>query len=142
MSNAPYLLPQGRKGFRMGDSTVVDSMVKDSLWCACDDQHMGMTAELVAEKHSISREMQDAYALEPHRRAVMVMSAGKAKELGLKPMVTIKVQAMSGVAPKWIMLAPVIGVRRDAKKGVAAFAWVGGNSVALTVERGQSCHSR
>ncbi len=43
MSNAPYLLPQGRKGFRMGDSVVVDSMVKDGLWCACEDYHMGIT---------------------------------------------------------------------------------------------------
>src|ERR1700710_836125 len=69
MSNAPYLLPQGRKGFRMGDAKVVDSMVQDGLWCACDDQHMGMTGERVAEKHSITREQQDAYALESHRRA-------------------------------------------------------------------------
>jgi len=43
MSNAPYLLPQGRKGFRMGDSAVVDSMVKDGLWCACENYHMGLT---------------------------------------------------------------------------------------------------
>ena len=56
MSNAPYLLPQGRKGFRMGDAAVVDSMVKDGLWCACEDFHMGMTGELVAEKHGITRE--------------------------------------------------------------------------------------
>jgi acetyl-CoA C-acetyltransferase len=182
MTNAPYLLPQGRKGFRMGDSAVVDSMVKDGLWCACDDQHMGMTGELVAEKHSITREMQDAFALESHRRAVaawregrfdaevvpvsvpgrkgavsifdkdesvredasldalaalrpafkkdgtvtagnapgvndaaaalVVMSVAKAAELGLKPMVTIRAQAMSGVAPRWVMLAPVIGVQK------------------------------
>ena len=186
MSNAPYLLPQGRKGFRMGDSVVVDSMVKDGLWCACEDFHMGMTGELVAEKHSITREMQDAYALSSHKKAAaawregrfdaevipvsvpgkkgavtvvtkdesvredaslealaalkpafkkdgtvtagnapgvndaaaaaVVMSASKAKELGLKPMVTIKAQAMSGVAPKWVMLAPVIGVQRVLKK--------------------------
>ncbi|GGG82632.1 thiolase family protein [Edaphobacter dinghuensis] len=181
MSNAPYLLPQARKGLRMGDATVVDSMVRDGLWCACEDWHMGMTAELVAEKHGITREMQDAYALESHRRAsaawregrfdaevipvsvqgkkgatvvtrdesvredaslealatlrpafkkdgtvtagnapgvndaaaaVVVMSAAKAAALGLKPMVTIRAQAMSGVAPRWVMLAPVIGVQR------------------------------
>src|SRR6202048_5103574 len=76
MTNAPYLLPQGRKGFRMGDSAVVDSMVKDGLWCACDDQHMGMTGELVAEKHSITREMQDAYALESHRKAAAAWCEG------------------------------------------------------------------
>lgn len=143
---------------------------------------MGMTGELVAEKHGITREQQDAYALESHRRAsaawregrfdaevvpvsvpgkkgavtvfardesvrddaslealaalkpafkkdgtvtagnapgvndaaaaVVVMSAARAKELGLKPMVTIRAQAMSGVAPRWVMLAPVIGVQR------------------------------
>src|SRR3984893_14115645 len=69
MTNAPYLLPQGRKGFRMGDSVVVDSMVKDGVWCACEDYHMGITGENVAEKHSITREEQDAYALASHRKA-------------------------------------------------------------------------
>ena len=182
MSNAPYLLPQGRKGFRMGDATVVDSMVKDGLWCACEDFHMGMTGELVAEKHGITREMQDAYALESHRRAsaawnegrftaevmpvsvpgkknattlferdesirtdasmealaalrpafkkdgtvtagnapgvndaaaaVVVMSAAKARSMGIEPMATIRAQAASGVAPKWVMLAPVTGVQK------------------------------
>ncbi len=183
MTNAPYLLPEGRKGFRMGDATVVDSMVRDGLWCACEDWHMGMTGELVAEKHGITREQQDAYALESHRRAsaawregrfdaevvplnvpgrkggepvifsrdesvrddaslealaalkpafkeggtvtagnapgvndaaaaVVVMSAVRAKKLGLTPMVTIRAQAMSGIAPRWVMLAPVIGVQR------------------------------
>src|SRR6201996_5613321 len=63
MSNAPYLLPNARKGFRMGNAQAVDSMVHDGLWCACDDQHMGMTGELVADKHSITCEQQDAYAL-------------------------------------------------------------------------------
>src|SRR5579871_4856252 len=77
MSNAPYLLPQGRKGFRMGDSVVVDSMVKDGLWCACEDFHMGMTGELVAEKHSITREMQDAYALSSHRKAAAAWKEGR-----------------------------------------------------------------
>jgi len=181
MSNAPYLLPGGRKGYRMGDGAVVDSMVRDGLWCACEDFHMGMTGELVAEKHSISREEQDAYALASHRKAaaawregrfdaevvpvevkskkgsvmvtrdesvredasmealaalkpafkkdgtvtagnapgvndaaaaLVVMSAEKAKQLGLKPMATIRAQATSGVAPKWVMLAPVSGVKK------------------------------
>src|ERR1700758_4465168 len=69
MKNAPYLLPGARKGLRMGDVSMVDSMVKDGLWCACEDYHMGITGENVAEKHSITREEQDAYALESHRRA-------------------------------------------------------------------------
>ena len=77
MTNAPYLLPQGRKGFRMGDSVVVDSMVKDGLWCACEDYHMGITGENVAEKLSITREEQDAYALASHRKASAAWKEGR-----------------------------------------------------------------
>jgi acetyl-CoA C-acetyltransferase len=183
MSNASYLLPAARKGFRMGDSAAVDSMIRDGLWCACEDFHMGMTAELVAEKFAIGRAEQDAFALESHRRAaeatrdgrfaveiasvtlpgrkgdaptlfardesiredasqealaklrpafkpdgtvtagnapgvndaaaaVVVMSAACARSLGLKPMVTIRAQATSGVAPRWVMMAPVTGVQK------------------------------
>ncbi len=188
MSNTPYLLPQGRNGFRMGDAKVVDSMIHDGLWEIYNDFHMGATGELVAEKHNITREEQDAYALESHRRAdaaakegrfasqilavdipskkkgeapakfdhdesvrpdasiealralkpafkkdgtvtagnapgvndgaaaVVVMSARRANELGLQPMVHVRAQATSGVDPKWVMLAPVIGVRRVLEK--------------------------
>src|SRR6516165_7539729 len=192
MTNAPYLLPAARKGMRMGDSAAVDSMIRDGLWCACENWHTGMTGELVAEKHSFTREQQDAFALESHRRAsaawregrfdaevvpvevpgkkgtvtvvkrdesvrddaadnpaaalealralkpafrkdgtvtagnapgvndaaaaVVVMSAARAKELGLKTLVTIKAQATSGVAPKWVMLAPVTGVQKVLKR--------------------------
>lgn len=194
MSNAPYLLPQARRGFRMGDSIAVDSMIRDGLWCACEDFHMGVTAELVAEKFSITRAEQDAYALESHRRAtaasregrfaveitsvtlpsnsssirrnaaptifshdesvrddavdhpaaalaalsalrpafksdgtvtagnapgvndaaaaVVVMSAARALSLGLEPLATIRAQATTGVAPKWVMLAPISGVQK------------------------------
>src|SRR5271156_2682061 len=77
MSNAPYLLPQGRRGFRMGDSVVVDSMVKDGLWCACEDYHMGITGENVAEKHSITRAEQDAFALASHRKASAAWKEGR-----------------------------------------------------------------
>jgi len=76
MSNAPYLLPHARKGLRMGDSAVVDSMVRDGLWCSCNDFHMGQTAELIADKHSITREEQDAFALESHRRAAHAWNSG------------------------------------------------------------------
>jgi acetyl-CoA C-acetyltransferase len=187
MSNAPYLLPAARKGFRMGDNTAIDSMIRDGLWCACDDQHMGMTAELVAEKYGITREQQDAFALESHRRAtaawregrfdqevvpvtlppkkggapivfrrdesvredasldalaalkpafkkegsvtagnapgvndaasaLVIMSSRKASALGIEPMVRIRAQAVSGVEPKWVMMAPVIGIRRVLEK--------------------------
>ncbi|MGA1983898.1 MAG: acetyl-CoA C-acyltransferase [Acidobacteriaceae bacterium] len=194
MSNAPYLLPHARRGFRMGDSTVVDSMIHDGLWCACEDAHMGIAAERVAERYCISRAQQDAYALESHARAasasraghfaveitavtlpsnatarrndtapvvfsrdegirddavdkpsaaltalaalrpafkpdgtvtagnapgvndaaaaVVVMSAARAASLSLKPLATIRAQATTGVAPKWVMMAPVTGVEK------------------------------
>lgn len=184
MSNAPYLLPQGRNGFRMGDSVVVDSMVHDGLWDAFNDYHMGITGDNVAEKYGITREEQDEYALNSHRKAstargegrfvaeivpveipakkkgaaptvmdadesirddasmealralkpafkkdgtvtagnapgvndagaaVVVMSAAKAAALGLTPLVRIKAQATSGVDPKWVMMAPVTGIRK------------------------------
>ena len=70
MTNCPYLLPELRQGRRMGNTPAVDSMIHDGLWDAFEDFHMGMTAELVAEKYAISRQQQDRYALESHRRAV------------------------------------------------------------------------
>jgi len=182
MTNAPYLLPQGRQGFRMGNSSVVDSMVHDGLWDVYNDFHMGITAEKVAEKYGISREEQDRFALESHRKAaaaraegrfqaevvpvevagrkgavtvcdrdesiraeltlealaalkpafqkdgtvtagnapgvndaaavVMLMPASRAKALGLTPMAVIRGQATSGVAPEWVMMAPVTGVQK------------------------------
>ena len=77
MSNAPYLLPNARAGFRMGNSQAVDSMIQDGLWDVYNDYHMGQTAEKVAEKHSITREEQDAYAVESHRRAAAAWDAGR-----------------------------------------------------------------
>jgi acetyl-CoA C-acetyltransferase len=184
MTNAPYLLPQGRSGFRLGNAVAVDSMVHDGLWDAFNNYHMGITAENVAEKYNITREEQDEYALNSHRKAasawkecrfssqvvpvevpakkkgqqpvlverdesiredaslealralkpafkkdgtvtagnapgvndaaaaLVVMSAKKAAELGLKPLVTIRAQASSGVDPKWVMMAPVTGVQK------------------------------
>jgi acetyl-CoA C-acetyltransferase len=184
MTNAPYLLPQGRSGFRMGNAVAVDSMVHDGLWDIYNDYHMGVTGENVAEKYNITREEQDEYALNSHRKAaaawnecrfasqvvpvevpakkkgqpptiverdesiredasiealralkpafkkdgtvtagnapgvndaaaaVVVMSARKAAELGLEPMVRIRAQATSGVDPKWVMMAPVTGVQK------------------------------
>ena len=184
MTNTPYLLPQGRSGFRMGNATVVDSMIQDGLWEIYNDYHMGITGEHVAEKHGITREQQDQYALNSHRKAaaawracylrsqvlpvelpakkkgdapsifdrdesvredasiealralkpafkkdgtvtagnapgvndgaaaVVVMSAAKAASLGLTPMVHVRAQATSGIDPKWVMLAPVLGIQR------------------------------
>jgi acetyl-CoA C-acetyltransferase len=184
MTNAPYLLPQARKGYRLGNAQIVDSMVHDGLWDIYNDYHMGITGENVAEKYNISREEQDEFAVNSHRKAVsaikecrfksqivpveipakkkgaaptifdkdespredttiellralkpafkkdgtvtagnapgvndgaaavVVTSAKRAGELGVKPMVRIVAQATSGVEPKWVMMAPVEAVRK------------------------------
>jgi len=70
MTNAPYLLPQARKGYRLGNAQVIDSMVHDGLWDIYNDYHMGITGENVAEKYGITREEQDQFALNSHRKAV------------------------------------------------------------------------
>jgi len=70
MTNAPYLLPQARKGFRMGNVEAVDSMVRDGLWDVYNNYHMGITGENVAEKYGISREEQDEFAVNSHRKAL------------------------------------------------------------------------
>ena len=70
MTNAPYLLPQARKGYRLGNGKVIDSMVHDGLWDIYNDYHMGITGENVAEKYGITREQQDEFAVNSHRKAV------------------------------------------------------------------------
>ncbi len=186
MTNAPYLLPQLRAGLRLGHGKVLDSMIQDGLWDSFENFHMGMTAELVADKYQITRPRQDAYAVESHRRALdaikscrfkdeivpisipqkkgpaiefaidespredtsldalaklkpafkpdgtvtagnapgtndgaaalVVTSADTAKELGKSPMACIVGQAVSGVEPKWVMMAPVSAVQSLLKK--------------------------
>ena len=184
MTNAPYLLPQARKGYRLGNAQIVDSMVHDGLWDIYNNYHMGITGENVAEKYTISREQQDEFAVSSHRKALaaikecrfksqivpveipakkkgepptlfekdespredttievlrslkpafkkdgtvtagnapgvndgaaalVVTSAQRAAELGVKPMVRIVAQATSGVDPQWVMMAPVGAVRK------------------------------
>jgi acetyl-CoA C-acetyltransferase len=186
MSNCPYLLPQARSGYRIGNGVVVDSMVHDGLWDAYENFHMGMTGELVAEKYGITREEQDQFALESHHKAVrarkscffeaqilpievpqkkgdplvikhdespredttlealaklkpafkkdgtvtagnapgtndgaaavIVTSERNAANLGKTPMARIVAQAVSGVEPKWVMMAPVEAVEKLLKK--------------------------
>jgi acetyl-CoA C-acetyltransferase len=70
MTNAPYLLPQARKGYRLGNAQIVDSMVNDGLWDIYNNYHMGITGENVAEKYGIKREEQDEFALNSHRKAL------------------------------------------------------------------------
>ncbi len=187
MSNAPYLLTKAREGYRMGNGAMIDSMIHDGLWDVYNDYHMGCTGEVVAEKFCVSREQQDEYALNSHRKAaaaikagrfkeeivpveipqrkgapvifdtdesvredtsiealanlkpafkkeagtvtagnapgvndgasaVVVTSAGKAKELGVAPMARIVAQSVSGVEPAMVMMAPVEAIRKLLKK--------------------------
>ncbi|MCF8032708.1 MAG: acetyl-CoA C-acetyltransferase [Desulfarculaceae bacterium] len=185
MSNAPYLLPQARTGQRMGDGKAVDSMVHDGLWDHINDFHMGMSAELCAEKYGVSRTDQDLFAFEsyekslkaaqegrfesqivpveiPQRKgepkvvakdeglmapdldrlsglrtvfkkdgtvtagnasslndgaaAVVVMSADKAKELGVTPMVKVGAQGAAGIDPKYVLVAPIWSIPKVAAK--------------------------
>ncbi len=180
MSNAPYLLPEARNGVRLGHGRLLDSMVHDGLWDIYEDFHMGITAELVAEKFELGRDEQDAYAAESHRRAaeateagrfdeekfvvelpqrkgdplrfstdetiragttaesiggmrpafkkdgtvtaanasaindgaaaLVVMSADKAKALGITPLARISGYATGGTEPKWVMMAPEVSI--------------------------------
>jgi acetyl-CoA C-acetyltransferase len=186
MSNAPYLLPRVREGLRMGNGTLVDSMITDGLWCSFENCHMGISGEVVAEKYTVGRIEQDRYAVESHMRAfqatregwfrdeilavsirqkkgsplvvdndesiredttvealgalkpafkqdgtvtagnapgvndgaaaVVIMSAERAKMLGLLPMARVVGQATSGLAPKMVMMTPVEAVRKVASK--------------------------
>jgi acetyl-CoA C-acetyltransferase len=77
MNGGPYLLRRARFGYRLGDGELVDSTVADGLWCAIEGCHMGTHAERVAAARAVSREDQDAYALESHRRAIAAMDAGR-----------------------------------------------------------------
>src|SRR5262245_22999709 len=80
MTNAPYLLPKAREGMRLGHAELIDSMVHDGLWEAYEDYHMGCCGETVAETYVVTREQQDAFALESHRRAIAAIKAGKFKD--------------------------------------------------------------
>src|SRR5512132_3023611 len=80
MSNAPYLLPRVREGLRMGNGTIVDSMITDGLWCAFESCHMGMSGEVVAEHYHVARADQDALAAESHRRAAHATREGWFKD--------------------------------------------------------------
>ena len=77
MSASVHVLPNSREGFRMGNTTLVDTMIKDGLWDAFNDYHMGITAENVAKQFNISREMQDAFALASQQKAIGAQDAGK-----------------------------------------------------------------
>jgi len=79
MSNAPYLLPDARRGTRLGHGRTIDVMIHDGLWDAFNDIHMGTTAEMVAERFKVTRAEMDAYSAESHRRAISAARAGRFK---------------------------------------------------------------
>jgi acetyl-CoA C-acetyltransferase len=80
MSNAPYLIPKAREGYRLGNGELVDAMINDGLWCAFENYHMGCTGEVVAEKYSVSRSEQDEFALNSHWKAAAAIKAGRFKD--------------------------------------------------------------
>jgi len=182
MTNAPYLLPQARSGYRLGDGKLIDSMIHDGLWDSYEDFHMGVTGELVAEKYGITREEQDRFSVQSHQKAIrarkscffeaqvlpievpqkkgepivikydespredtsmealaklkpafkkdgtvtagnapgtndgaaalIVTSERNAQRLAKQPIARIVAQAVSGVEPKWVMMAPVEAVEK------------------------------
>jgi acetyl-CoA C-acetyltransferase len=80
MSNAPYLIPNARDGYRLGNGVLVDSMIHDGLWCAFENYHMGNTGEVVAERYNVNRQEQDEYALNSHRKAAAAIKEGRFKD--------------------------------------------------------------
>jgi acetyl-CoA C-acetyltransferase len=186
MSNAPYLIPKAREGYRLGNGELVDSMINDGLWCAFENYHMGCTGELVADEYSVGRAEQDEFATGSHRKAAAAIKAGRFKDeivaveipqrkgpailfdtdetvredtsvdtlgklkpafkkegsvtagnapgvndgasavvvtslrraqvMGVEPMGRIVAQAVAGVEPKYVMMAPVEAVRKLFKK--------------------------
>jgi acetyl-CoA C-acetyltransferase len=76
MTQAPYLLPKARGGFRLGHGEVVDSMIKDGLWDPYSDIHMGNCAEMCVAKYGFTREEQDAFSLESYTRAQKATKEG------------------------------------------------------------------
>jgi acetyl-CoA C-acetyltransferase len=84
MSNCPHLLKGAREGLRMGNGTLVDSMIHDGLWDAYSDFHMGCTGEIVAEKFEVSRKQQDEFAVQSHQKALAAIAAGAFKDEILK----------------------------------------------------------
>jgi acetyl-CoA C-acetyltransferase len=84
MSNCPHLLRNAREGLRMGNGTLIDSMIHDGLWDAYSDFHMGCTGEIVAEKYKVTRNQQDEFAVNSHKKALAAIAAGAFKDEILK----------------------------------------------------------
>lgn len=96
MTQAPYLLPKARAGYRMGHGEVLDSMVKDGLWDVYHNFHMGNATELCAKKYEISREMQDQFALQSYQRSQKSVQDGLFK----REIVAVEIESRKGNLPK------------------------------------------
>ncbi|MCL6610026.1 MAG: acetyl-CoA C-acetyltransferase [Peptococcaceae bacterium] len=195
MSMAPYLIDRARWGYRMGDGKIIDAMIRDGLWCAFTDVHMGITAENIAEKYGITREDQDRFSVASQEKAIaaidsgrfrdeivpvvipqkkgdpvvfdtdefprrgttlevlsklppafkkggtvtagnasgindgaaaaVVMSADRARELGVKPLFAIRSTATAGVDPAYMGLGPIPSSRKALKKAGLSMADIG-----------------
>ncbi|HEX8746243.1 MAG TPA: acetyl-CoA C-acetyltransferase [Pyrinomonadaceae bacterium] len=79
MSNAPYIVPNAREGYRLGNGVLVDAMIHDGLWCAFENYHMGNTGEVVADRYGVTRAEQDEYSLNSHRKAAAAIKDGRFK---------------------------------------------------------------
>jgi len=107
MSNAPYFLAKARSGYRMGDGELKDLMIQDGLWCAFKNWHMGMAAELIAEKFGVTRAAQDEFALASQQRAFAAIDAGRFKV----EIVPVEIAQKKGPA---VVVDTDEGPRRDA----------------------------
>ncbi len=94
MSNAPYLVPDARKGYRLGNGVLVDAMIQDGLWCAFENYHMGNTGEVVSERYNVSRQEQDQYAVGSHQKAHDATTEGKFRD----EILTIEIPQKKGPA--------------------------------------------
>lgn len=135
MSNAPHYLYNLRGGVKIGDQTLVDGMIRDGLWCASCDVHMGSHAEYTAKKGQVSRERQDAFAVESHRRAVAAQEAGRFDAE------IVKVEIAGRKGPT--IVAADEGPRKDASaeslaKLRAAFPEPGANDLSVTAGNASS----
>jgi acetyl-CoA C-acetyltransferase len=96
MSNAPFLLPQARTGYRYGNSTLVDSAYHDGLFCSIENQIMGLAAEFIAEQCDVTREEMDRFSFESHQKAIAAIDAGKFKAE------IVPVQVAAGKKSRWL----------------------------------------
>jgi len=113
MSNAPFLLPKARTGYRYGNDTLVDSAYHDGLYCSIEDQVMGLAAEFIADKYEITREEMDQFSLESHQKALAAIDAGKFKA----EIMPVQVPAGKG---KFTVVDTDEGPRRDTSLEILA----------------------